>query len=62
MHETFPKHSCMGTAGMKYDKDTDEKGKKRGMSMVRRKVGMKKISLDGLSHPNQNIIIINIIW
>ena len=30
--------------------------------MERSKAGTKKRSPDGLSHPNQNIIIINIIW
>ena len=30
--------------------------------MERSKAGTKKISPDGLSHPNQNTIIINIIW
>ena len=59
IQECFPKHSRMGTAWMKYDKETDEEGKKRGLSMERRKPGTKKWSLDGLSHPNQNTIIIN---
>ena len=48
-----------GNSKMKYDKVTDEEGKKRGVSMERRKTGTKKISADGLSHPNQNTIIIN---
>ena len=33
MHERFPKHSCMGTAKMKYDKETERKGKKGETSM-----------------------------
>ena len=41
---------------------TDEEGKKRGVSMERSKAGTKKRSPDGLSHPNQNTIIINIIY
>ena len=28
-HETFPKHSRMITVRMKYDKETDEEGKKQ---------------------------------
>ena len=32
MHECFPKHSRMGTARMKYDKETEE-SKKSGVSM-----------------------------
>ena len=35
MHECFPKHSRMGTARMKKDKETDEEGKKRGVNMER---------------------------
>ena len=35
MHECFPKHSPMGTARMKEDNDTDEDGKKTGVSMER---------------------------
>ena len=31
MHECFPKHSRMGTARMKQDKETDNEGKKRDM-------------------------------
>ena len=51
MHECFPKHS-----------NTNEDGKNRGVSMERSKADMKKGSLDGLSHPNQNTIKINTIW
>ena len=43
-------------------KETDKEGKKRGVNMERSKAGMKKRSPDSLSHPNQNAIIINIIW
>ena len=60
MQECFPKHSHMGTARMKSDKETDEEGKK-GVSMERSKASTKERSPDGLSHPNQNTIIINII-
>ena len=47
-------------AGLNNNK-TDEEGKKRDVSMERSKAGMKKLSLDGLSVPNQNKIIIIII-
>ena len=61
MHVCFPKHSGMGTARMKQDKDTDEEGKKRGVSMDISKAGTKeKRSPDDLNYPNQNTIIINI--
>ena len=33
MHECFPKHSCMGTARMEYDKERDEDGKESGVSI-----------------------------
>ena len=33
IQECFPKHSRMGTARMKEDNETDEEGKKRGVSM-----------------------------
>ena len=42
MQECFPKHLSMGTARMKKDKETDEEGEKKGMSMERSKVGTKK--------------------
>ena len=41
---------------------TDEEGKKRGVSMERSKAGTKERRPDGLSLPNQNTILINIIW
>ena len=62
VQECFPKHLRMGTARMKYDEETDEECMKRGMSMERSKAGGKKRSPDGLSLPNQNTIITNIIW
>ena len=58
MHEFFFKHSRMGTARMKQDKETDEYGKKRGVSMERSKEGTKERSPDGLSLPDQNRILI----
>ena len=61
MHKCLPKHSRIGTARTKYDKETDEDGKKRGVSMERSKAGTNKRSPNGLSHHNQNTII-NIIW
>ena len=42
MHECFSKHSRMRTARMKKYKETDEESKKRGVSMLRSKAGMKK--------------------
>ena len=62
MHECFAKHSRMGTARMKKDHETDEDTQKRGVSMEKSTAGTNKRSSDGLSHPNQNKIIINIIW
>ena len=44
MHECFPKYSRMGTARMKLDNDTDEDGKKTGLSME--KVYLSVVSLD----------------
>ena len=58
MHQCFPKHSRMGTARMKYDKETDGDGQNRGVSMERSKAGTKKRRPDGLSLPNQNATII----
>ena len=53
--QTLPKHSRMGTERMKYDKETEEEGKKRSVSMARSKAGTKtERSPDGLSLPNQN--------
>ena len=51
----------MGTARMKLDKETDEEGKNRGLSMEKTKAGTKKGSPDDLLLSNQNITIINII-
>ena len=61
MHECFLKHSRIGTARMKYDKETEEV-QMRGVCMERSKTTTKKTSPDNLSLPNQNTIIINIIW
>ena len=58
VHECFPKHSRMGTARTKRDKEIDEGSKKRGVSMEKPKRARKNRSPDGLSHPNQNTIII----
>ena len=44
MLECFPKHSRMGTERTKSDKETDEEGKKRGVSMKISKAGTKKKS------------------
>ena len=42
MHECFHKHSLMGTARMKEDNETDEDGKKRGVSTEKVKLARKK--------------------
>ena len=62
MHECFPKHSRMGTARRIYDNETDEDGQKRGVSMKKSTAGTNKRSPDGLTHPDRNTTIINIIW
>ena len=49
MDESFPKHSTMGTARMKEDKETEE-GKKRGVSMERRKEGMTEKKVPMANH------------
>ena len=59
MRQCFPEHSRMGTARTKQDKETDEDGKKRGVSMERSKEGTNKRSPEGLAHPTQNKIVIN---
>ena len=43
MHKYFPKYSGMGTAKMKYDKESDKDCKKRAVRL-KSKSGMKKIS------------------
>ena len=55
-------HSRMGTARLNSEKETDEEGKKRGAGMERSKTDTIEISPDGLSQPNQNTMLINIIW
>ena len=42
MHECFLKQSRMGTARMNEDKDSEEKGKKRGVKMQRSKPEARK--------------------
>ena len=42
IHECFPKHTRMGTAIMRQDRETDEEGKKRGVIMERIKRERKK--------------------
>ena len=44
------KYSCMGTARMKQDKETDKDGKKRSMSVERSKVGIKKKKIPTAYH------------
>ena len=55
MQECFPKHFLMGPARMKYDQETDEDGKKKGVS-VESKAGTTKKSIDGLSIPKKGKI------
>ena len=62
VQECFAKHSRMGTERMTQDHEIDEDTQKRGVSMEKRTAGTNKRSPDGLSHPNRNTIIINIIW
>ena len=51
MHECFLKHSRMGTARMKYDKETEEEAKKRGVSMEENsKAGIKKKEVPKANH------------
>ena len=53
MQECFHKHWRMGTARMKQHKETDEEGKKRGVSIERSKPGTKeKIRSDGQCYLN----------
>ena len=49
VQERFPKHSCMGTARIKQDKEKEamkeeeeKRSKKRGVSMERSKAGRKE--------------------
>ena len=42
MHECFPQHWRTGTARMKEANETDEEGKKRGVSMEKVKRARKK--------------------
>ena len=60
MHECFPKQ-WEQQEWNKIKKQMKKDGKKRGVSMERSKAGTKKTSPDGLSHPNQNTIIIKLI-
>ena len=41
MQARFPKRLCMGTARMKWDKETEVVGKKRGMRMEEKTSGSK---------------------
>ena len=42
MHECLPKHSLMEPARTKYNKETDEESKQRGVSMKISKAGTQK--------------------
>ena len=51
MHECFfPKHWRMGTARMKYDKETKEESKMRGESMETNKAGTKQKEVPSAYH------------
>ena len=52
MQECFPKHSSRGTARIKLGKETEEKGKKRGMS-IERSEAMKKKSQQPITTPSK---------
>ena len=52
----------MGAARIEQDKETDEVGKKTGVNMEKNQRGHEKKSHGGLSQPNQNKIIINMMW
>ena len=58
----FPNNRAWEQQQKRNKKETDEDGKKRGVSMERSKAGTNKRSPNGLTHPNQNTIIINKIW
>ena len=45
MHENFPKHLRMGTARMKYEKDTEKEAMNKRVNMERSAVGTKKVFL-----------------
>ena len=47
---------------MKYDNETDEDGKKRGVRMKKSTTNTKEKSPDSLPMPNQNTILINRKW
>ena len=61
MQECFLKHSRMGTARMKSDKETEEEGKKRRENGKKQRGYERKRSPYGLSLHNQNTILLNII-
>ena len=42
VQECFPKHACMGTARIKYDKETEEEGLKTDVCTEKRKAGTKE--------------------
>ena len=54
----FSETLAHGNSKNEIRQETDGDGKKRGVSMERSKAGTNKRSPDGLSHPNQNKIII----
>ena len=60
LQERFPKHSHMGTARMIQDKRTI----RRSLSWRFLSIGLRdeKSSPEGLSLPNNNAILINMIW
>ena len=56
MHERFPKHSRIGTTRMNEDNETDENGKKRGVSMEKKaKLHERKESRQPITHYLINI-------
>ena len=61
LQECFPKHSRMGTERNKTKRQT-KTVRREALVWKEAKRARKKTSPDGLSHPNQNTIIINKIW
>ena len=60
MHEWFPNIHAWKQQERNRTKKTDEEGERHEYG--KKHSGHEKRSPDGLSHPNQNTIIINITW
>ena len=69
MQECFPKHSRMGTVKIKYDKETDEDGKKICVSMERSKaiprskaIRRTKLSQSKYNNNKHNVLVFYKKW